>query len=147
MVLCYHADERIEDTKAEDSPDVQPIFRRVAEMALKYRGLTPKGTEGVDLAKLASEPDPAHLTYAALREARGIKPNVQEVKASAAPHSGQVRVPDMTGWPLREALRKSIELGAIPQVRGTGLLAKQKPPPGEVLTKGGALLLEFEPAS
>lgn len=124
-----------------------PIFRRVAEMALKYRGLTPKGTEKVDLAKLASEPDPAHVTYAALRDARGVKPRIQEVKASAPVASGQVRVPDMTGWPLREALRKSIELGAVPQVRGSGLLAKQSPPPGEVLKKGSALLLEFEPAS
>jgi len=124
-----------------------PIFRRVAEMALKYRGVTPKGTERVDLAKLASEPDPAHVAYAALREAKGLKPSVQEVHANAPVTSGQVRVPDMTGWPLREALRKSIELGAVPQVRGSGLLARQIPAPGGVLTKGGALLLEFEPAS
>jgi cell division protein FtsI (penicillin-binding protein 3) len=116
-------------------------------MALKYRGLTPKGTERVDLSQLASEPDPAHVTYQLLRQARGEQARVQEVEQAGPVRSGQVRLPDMTGWPLRQALRRSIELGAVPEIRGTGLLASQSPPPGAVLTKGGALLLEFEPAS
>lgn len=124
-----------------------PVFRRVAEMALKYRGLTPKGTEQANLAELASAPDPAHLTYEVLRQASGKKPAIQEVEASTRLASGQIRVPDMTGWPVREALKKSVELGAVPSVRGSGLLAKQTPPPGGVLQKGGSLLLEFEPAS
>lgn len=124
-----------------------PVFRRVAEMVLKYKGLKPNGTSKANLAKLASEPDPAHQTYEILRQARGEKPAVQEVKSGARVKSGQIRVPDMTGWPLREAIRQSIELGAKPQVRGSGLLARQTPPPGEVLEKGGSLLLEFEPAS
>ncbi len=124
-----------------------PIFRRVAEMVLKYKGRTPGQKERVDLAKLASEPDPAHTTYEVLRQARGERPNVQEVKPKTTLAKGQLRVPDMTGWPLREALKKTMELGAVPEVRGTGLLSRQVPAPGEALQKGGSLLLEFEPAS
>jgi cell division protein FtsI (penicillin-binding protein 3) len=116
-------------------------------MVLKYRGRKPDGTGKADLAKLANTPDPAHQTYEVLRQAHGKKPAVQEVQANARPKSGQVRVPDMTGWPLREAIRRSIELGAKPSVRGTGLLARQSPAPGEVIEKGGSLMLEFEPAS
>jgi cell division protein FtsI (penicillin-binding protein 3) len=124
-----------------------PVFRRVAEMVLKYKGLTPSGTTKADLAKLASLPDPAHQTYEVLRQARGEKPRVQEIAGASPVKSGQLRVPDMTGWPLREAIRHSVELGAKPSVRGTGLLARQSPAPGSVIEKGGALVLEFEPAS
>src|SRR5262249_31142014 len=35
-----------------------PIFRRVAQAALKYRGLTPQTTERVNVAELARKPDP-----------------------------------------------------------------------------------------
>lgn len=124
-----------------------PVFRRVAEMALRYRGLTPKGTKRADLAELGSEPDPAHLTYAVLREASGKAPPVQEVKQGGRARADQIKVPDMTGIPLREALRRSIELGVVPQIRGTGVLARQQPAPGEILDKGAPLLLVFEPSS
>ncbi len=124
-----------------------PVFRRVAEMALRYRGLIPKGTERVDLAELASEPDPAHVTYEVLRQAEGKRPNVQEVQKTGKLASGEVRVPDMTGWPVREALKRSVELGAVPRVQGSGLLASQSPAPGQVLKKGSVLELVFEPAS
>jgi cell division protein FtsI (penicillin-binding protein 3) len=124
-----------------------PVFRRVADMVLKYKGLKPHGTKSANLAELANQPDPAHQTYEALRRAKGGKPPVQEVKKSGQVASGQVRVPDMTGWPLRQAIVHAMELGTKPNVRGTGLLARQTPSPGEVMPKGGSILLEFEPAS
>jgi len=58
-----------------------------------------------------------------------------------------VRVPDLTGFPVREAVRKGIELGVKPRVVGTGLLARQEPGPGAVLEKGETLVLVFEPAT
>jgi cell division protein FtsI (penicillin-binding protein 3) len=125
-----------------------PIFRRVAQAALKYRGLTPQSTERVDVATLSQKPDPATAAYAMLRAAAGKKPPVQEgspVKAKVG--AGQVRVPDMTGWPLREAVRQLLELGVKPRVSGTGLLARQEPGPGGVVDKGATVLLVFEPAS
>jgi cell division protein FtsI (penicillin-binding protein 3) len=124
-----------------------PIFRRVAQAALEYVGLTPKGSQPVDIAELARKPDPAAAAYAMMREADGKKPPVQEVVKTGPVASGKVRVPDMTGWPLREAVRRALELGVAPRVQGSGLLARQTPAPGDVVDKGGELLLVFEPAS
>ncbi len=125
-----------------------PVFRQVAEMALKYMGLTPRGTKPVDMKQLAHEPDPANATIAMLRQAQGDKPPVQEVKKDDGPvPHGSVRLPDMTGWPVREAVRQAIELGVRPEVKGSGLLARQRPAPGGVLKKGDNLLLVFEPAT
>jgi cell division protein FtsI (penicillin-binding protein 3) len=124
-----------------------PIFRRVARMALEARGLTPKSSEHTDLATLAKSPDPANAAYAALRAASGKKPAVQESVGSGPAPAGKLRVPDMTGWPAREAMKKSYELGVVPKLTGTGLLVSQTPPPGSVMDPGAPLTLVFEPAS
>jgi cell division protein FtsI (penicillin-binding protein 3) len=124
-----------------------PIFRRVAEMALKYKGLTPRGTERADVAELARRPDPANVTYEMLRQASGQRPPVQEVTAKGPAPSGKVRIPDMTGWPMRRALSQAAELGIEPEISGSGLIARQEPPPGELVDKGAKVLLFFEPAS
>jgi cell division protein FtsI (penicillin-binding protein 3) len=124
-----------------------PIFRRVAKMALEYKGLTPRGTNHADLGELARAPDPANLATLAFRQAQGKQPAVQELLASGPVGAGQVRVPDFTGWPMRDAVKKTIELELVPRVEGTGLLARQEPGPGGVLPKGQKLTLVFEPAS
>ena len=124
-----------------------PIFRRVAEMALKYEGLTPKGTKRADVAELARQPDPANTTYELIRQAQGRRPAVQEVVAGGKPGPGQVRLPDMTGWPLRQVVQKAEELGIVPRVEGTGLLARQRPAPGDVVAEGTQVTLIFEPAT
>jgi len=125
-----------------------PLFRRVAQMGLKYRGLVPKNKERVDVAELGRSPDPANLTYEVLRQAAGKQPPVQEaVPALAAIPAGKVRLPDMTGWPARRALQQAIELGLRPRLEGSGLLVTQTPAPGSVVDPGQALVLVFEPAS
>jgi len=124
-----------------------PVFRRVAEMALKYKGLTPSGAKHADIGELASAADPANAAYALLRQAQGKTPAVQEVAVTTRPGAHQVRVPDMTGWPMRRVIQKSIELGVKPRVTGSGLVARQTPAPGQALDKGATLVVEFEPAS
>lgn len=125
-----------------------PVFRRVAEGALNYLGVTPRGTPTADVRQLVGAADPARAAYEALRRGQGQKPPVQEMEAgSSALGPGLVRVPNLTGFPVREALRKGVELGLEPRVVGTGLLARQEPPPGAVMRKGETLMLVFEPAS
>ncbi len=124
-----------------------PVFHNVAQMALKYFGLTPRGTDHADVAVLAREPDRANAAYAMIRQAEGKKPAVQTVVATGPVPSGKVRVPDMTGWPVREAVRHAVELGVRPSIQGSGLLSRQLPAPGSVLDKGQPLLLVFEPAT
>ena len=124
-----------------------PVFREIASMALEYRGLTPQGTTHADPAELARTPDPANAVYAAWRASQGLRPPVQDVHPNAPVAPGKVRVPDMTGFPLRLAIQKSVELGVKPRVEGTGLLSRQVPSPGQVVDQGSEVVLVFEPAT
>jgi cell division protein FtsI (penicillin-binding protein 3) len=125
-----------------------PVFRRIAEAALNYLGVTPEGTRVADLQKFVGAADPARAATEAMRRAGGQEPPVQEVRDDKQPLGpGLVRVPDLTGFPVREAVQKGIELGVKPRVVGTGLLARQEPGPGAVLEKGETLVLVFEPAT
>jgi cell division protein FtsI (penicillin-binding protein 3) len=124
-----------------------PVFQAVASMALKYRGLTPQGTLHADPGELARRPDPAHAVYAEWRKAQGLRPAVQETAASGKAPEGKVRIPDFTGFPVRLAIQRSIEMGVKPKVEGTGLLARQLPPPGQLVDQGAEVVLVFEPAT
>jgi cell division protein FtsI (penicillin-binding protein 3) len=124
-----------------------PVFRKVAEAALKYRGLTPQGTKRADLKELAQQADPTNATYALFRQAQGKSPAVQELQAQTKLTKDQVRIPDMTAWPMRRAVLQAEQLGVKPRIVGHGLLVRQSPLPGQSLTKGETLTLEFEPAS
>jgi cell division protein FtsI (penicillin-binding protein 3) len=125
-----------------------PVFRRVTQASLKLRGLVPRGTERADMAELAKQPDPANFAMELIRAAQGKRPAVQETASLTGPvPAGKVRVPDMTGWPARAAVRRSFELGVSPRVSGSGLIVSQTPQPGAVMAKGEELLLVFEPAS
>lgn len=124
-----------------------PVFRRIAEAVLNYKGITPDGAEMANLRDLVGAADPARAAYEVIRRSQGKKPPVQELWADAALGPGLVRVPDLTGFPVREALQRGVELGVRPQIVGTGLLSRQEPPPGATLKKGEALVLVFEPAT
>ncbi len=124
-----------------------PVFRRIAESALNYLGVTPKGGTSADVRTLVGASDPARAAYEVIRRAQGKKPPVQEQSSAAPLAKGLVRVPDLTGFPVREALKRGVELGMKPRVIGTGLLAHQEPQPGAVLEKGEALVMVFEPAT
>lgn len=122
-----------------------PAFRRIAEMSLRYLGVLPKGTTPMPLAKLKGDDDPAQQTFELLKEAAG-EPPIRDVPTPSAPTGpSQVRVPDMKGLPVREAVREAAALGLAPQIEGTGSLARQDPPPGAVLPKGASVKLVFEP--
>jgi cell division protein FtsI (penicillin-binding protein 3) len=124
-----------------------PVFRRVAEMVLRYRGITPRGTEPTDLKALGHRADPARATQEILASARGIEPQVQEIKESGTVKEGQVRLPNLTGSPMRSVLRQLSDTGVVPILQGTGLLTSQSPPPGSVVAKGTSVELVFRPAS
>jgi cell division protein FtsI (penicillin-binding protein 3) len=124
-----------------------PIFRRVAKMALEYKGLVPKGTPKVNVAELSHRPDPAARAYELLRSQNGELSPIQLVTPPQQIPAGSVRIPDMTGWPMREVLLQVVALGLVPSVRGTGLLSKQNPSPGQNLPKGATLDLHFQPSS
>jgi cell division protein FtsI (penicillin-binding protein 3) len=119
-----------------------PAFRRIAEMSLRYLGVTPKTSKEATLANVASEPDPAQRTLAVLRPP---EPAIRDVTSTAAVPSGSVRVPDMRGYSTREAAKTTLGIGLYPTIEGTGMLSKQDPPPGTVLPLGSTLKLSFLP--
>ncbi|MEY4551248.1 MAG: Peptidoglycan glycosyltransferase [Pseudomonadota bacterium] len=123
-----------------------PVFRRIAEGALTFMGVTPEGRQATDVQKLVGIADPARRAYEVIERGRS-QPSLQQVHEPQAMRPGTVRIPDLTGFPVREAVRKGIELGVKPRVVGTGLLGRQEPAPGSVLEKGETLVLVFEPAS
>lgn len=124
-----------------------PVFRGIAQMVLRYRGLTPEGADKQDLRELASRPDPARATHAILARARGEVPVIQELVQGKTPGQGEVRLPDLIGTPMRAALRQVTDAKLVPVMSGTGILATQNPPPGAVVAEGSSVELVFRPAS
>jgi cell division protein FtsI (penicillin-binding protein 3) len=117
-----------------------PVFRRIAQAALWQLGIAPRQAPVADL----TEPRQA-AQNATLQKLARARPN--ESQREKAPNASSVRVPDLAGWPVREAIRRSVELGVLPEVRGSGLLARQTPPAGAWMQPGQKLVLVFEPAT
>jgi cell division protein FtsI (penicillin-binding protein 3) len=126
-----------------------PVFRRVGEMALRYLGVTPRGTVPMKLSDLSdrAKTDAAANTYQVLGELRAPDPKSGTPTPSAPLRGGEARVPDFTAMPVREAVKASVALGLQPVVEGTGRVARQDPPAGTVLMKGASIKLVFEPSS
>lgn len=124
-----------------------PVFRRVSEMVLRYRGILPYGSEPQDLAELARRPDPARAVHAVLAEGRGQAQQVQDIVEQKNIGRDQIRLPDLTGSPMRTVVKHLRESGIVPVLNGTGLLATQDPPPGAVVARGSRVDLVFRPAS
>lgn len=132
-----------------------PVFRRVAEMSLRYLGVRPRGTRSVEFAEVseyAQDGDPAKIAYAVLKEAAEeeeaeAEPVPPPTPAPQAPAKGEQgrRVPELAGLPVREAVKRVVELGFAPRVVGTGRLARVEPASGTLLAEGAELTLVFEP--
>ncbi len=148
LAMAVVLDEPMGGTHAGGSV-AGPVFRRVGEMALRYLGVTPRGSVPVklsDLSKKAEDGDPAANTYQVLAEGKAAgQPVAFAVTPSAPMRAGETRVPDFSGWPAREAVKTAVGLGLQPSVEGTGRLARQAPPAGTVLPKGATVKLIFEP--
>jgi cell division protein FtsI (penicillin-binding protein 3) len=116
-------------------------------MVLRYRGVTPRGTDEVDLKALGDRPDPARVTHAVIAQARGEPAMVQEISETGTVKDGQVRLPNLVGVPMRSVLKQLSDTGLVAVMEGSGLLTSQTPPPGSVVKKGSSVELVFRPAS
>ncbi len=148
-------DPQVVVTVTMDEPRVEhaggsvaaPVFQRVAEMVLRYRGVLSKGTEPEDLKSLAHRPDPARAVQAIWAQAHGDLASVQEIVERGDVGQDQIRLPNLTGSPMRTVVKHLTENGVVPVLSGSGLLASQSPPPGTVVKKGTSVDLVFRPAS
>lgn len=107
-------------------PVAGPVFKRIAEAALLYRGVRPSldPAPAVLVARQAQPPEvrtagPAPLT-----------------PLIAAVDSDETVVPDLAGRSAREAVQLLARLGVLPRLSGTGVVVAQDPAAGTTLEPG-----------
>jgi cell division protein FtsI (penicillin-binding protein 3) len=105
-----------------------PIFKRVAEAALRHLGVPP-----------TVNPLPPVLMA---RETEAASPLPHPARAAAVLAANSVQVareglmPDLRGLSAREALRISSQLGLSARMRGDGVVVDQSPAPGTAVERG-----------
>jgi cell division protein FtsI (penicillin-binding protein 3) len=111
-----------------------PIFRRIADAALRYLGVAPtiNPTPPVLLARSGA---------GATAPTSGFAVPVTIVPALASAAAGQIVLPELRGLSLREAVRILMRLGVTPRVAGEGVVIEQNPLPGSPVEPGGACRL------
>ena len=124
-----------------------PVFREVAEHALRMLGVPPTAPPGAGeplaeapSAAPASEDDRARPTI----EEAGRSLAVDDAAARSASEGG-VAVPFLTGKPARSALRELEEAELLGEVKGSGRVVSQSPRPGEVVERGTRVRLVLAP--
>src|SRR5512137_2443435 len=117
-----------------------PVFRELAEHALKARGVP---TTGGALAALPAPPPASDV--APDRDDGVALPTVEIAPRRASPDPGAVAVPTIMGLPARAALRR-LELADLAgDIRGSGRVTAQVPRAGEVVKRGTRVRLTLAP--
>jgi len=101
-----------------------PIFKRIAEPALRYLGIPPTI-------------NPAPPVLVARRDADGAAPTTgvaaREPVVSLVVDAPPGTLPDLRGLSARDAVRALVKLGLTPRLSGDGFVVTQDPPPGTPL--------------
>jgi cell division protein FtsI (penicillin-binding protein 3) len=146
LAIVVMIDEPLAGTYAGGSV-AAPVFRRVAEMALSYLGVTPdvrneKGiSEATELAKNGDPTAEAFKVIGQTEEADDTAPKAPQRK----PKAGEVLVPDLSGYPAREAIQRALAIGLVPSLDGSGRVLRTEPPASEVVKAGTRILITLEP--
>ncbi len=125
-----------------------PVFREVAQAALRILGVVP------DVVKPAPEPVEAEEAYddlalAGLGDAPARPPRpapepaVEEASVTPSPYVFGPRAPNLYGKTLRRVLEETSRAGLRVEYSGAGLVRAQYPPPGAVLPAGEPLVVEL----
>ncbi len=121
-----------------------PVFRRVAEQALRHLGVMPSrgGGELADIVKSRRDAEKA-LAEVAVGEARepAKEANVVQPEQGAELAPDQVRVPRLLGLSVRRALTQLRQADLAPSVSGSGAVTEQLPEPGSVVRRGSEVRL------
>jgi cell division protein FtsI (penicillin-binding protein 3) len=112
-------------------PVAAPIFRRIAEAALRYRGIPPT----VDPAPPVLVPRDAEsvAVAAALPPPGAAETPLARVIVDSPPGT----MPDVRGMSARDATRTLVKSGVSPALAGTGFVVSQNPAPGEPIGTTG----------
>jgi cell division protein FtsI (penicillin-binding protein 3) len=109
-----------------------PIFRRIAEPALRYLGVSP--TINPSSAVLVAKRD--DTSFDPVNDAGGA-----DAKVSLVADGPPGTVPDLRGMSAREAVRRLVKLGMNAHVSGDGFVVSQQPDAGSPIEPGGVCRL------
>jgi cell division protein FtsI/penicillin-binding protein 2 len=113
-------------------PVSAPVFRRIAEAALRYLGISPT-IDPIPPVLVARHGDPSP------RPAAGVDPPSPRVTFVADGPAGVV--PDLRGLSARDAMRALSRLGMSVRMVGDGIVVSQDPAPGTPVDPDGVCRL------
>jgi cell division protein FtsI (penicillin-binding protein 3) len=111
-----------------------PIFRNIAEPALRYLGIAPNVNPAPPVLVARNDESATTPATVAAREPR------LSLVAQGAPGT----IPDLRGLSAREALRILVKLGMNARVSGNGFVVAQDPPAGTPLESEAVCTLTLE---
>ncbi len=111
-----------------------PIFRRIAESALRYLGVGPTINPSAPVL-VERELDPPS------RPASGPDQAVSPVTAAVNVATSAGLVPDVRGMSAREAVRRLVKAGLVARAAGDGVVVTQDPAPGAAIESGAVCRL------
>ena len=115
-----------------------PVFKRIAELALRYRGIPPN-----------INPQPAILVARRSTDFRETTVSMTSgvpavVKLPATSSTTDVVYPNLVGLSARDALRTLGQLGVSARMIGAGLVVEQDPPAGSPIDSAATATLQLE---
>jgi cell division protein FtsI (penicillin-binding protein 3) len=113
-----------------------PIFKNIAEPALRYLGIPPTINPAPPVLVARQDVGPSAPSQTAGPEAEPVITLVADGPAGT--------VPDLHGLSAREAIRKLVALGMNARVTGDGFVASQNPEPGTPIEPAGTCRLVLE---
>ncbi|HFB98946.1 MAG TPA: PASTA domain-containing protein, partial [Bryobacterales bacterium] len=128
-----------------------PVFREVAQAALRILGVVPDVVkpgpppaegeevyEDLAIAGLGEAPERPSRPGPPVREAA-----VEEASLAVSPYVFGPRAPNLYGKTLRRVLEETSRAGLRVEYSGSGVVRAQYPPPGAVLPAGEPLIVEL----
>ncbi len=109
-----------------------PVFKRIAEAALRHAAALPDINPGRSVIALAAPSKPS------LERAGGMA-----MAPRVLPVGGAALMPDLRGLGAREAIGVLTDLGLVPRVLGAGLVESQYPEPGEPISRGATSVVQL----
>jgi cell division protein FtsI (penicillin-binding protein 3) len=136
LTILVHIDTPRGPNPAAGGAIAAPIFRRVADAALRYMGVTP--TINPVPPVLVTRRESASPVPVA-----GPTTPLTIVPMGSPAGGGQIVIPELRGLSGREALRVLSRLGVVPRIAGNGVVTEQEPAAGTPLEFGGVCRLSL----
>ena len=118
-------------------PVSAPVFKRIAEAAMRYLGVAPT-IDPMPPVLIARHAPNTPLPTADLEALAPVVSFVADGAAGA--------MPDLRGMSARDAMRALVKLGLTAHLRGDGFVVSQDPPAGAILDEGGVSRLQLDRA-